>query len=1573
MTTAKRLLLTTLVAGLLPVWSQTTAPAFSPVTLPGGQVAVFYTSTAIGSALIGGAGPFTFDLSAGSLPPGIFLNSVTASLGGTPEFPGTYNFTVRVTDRLFRTATVTTALVVTNPVNLPVISTSSFPIGVVGSPYPATNITATGGTGTGYTFTMSGDPSPPGLVLSSAGVLSGTPLSPGDYPVSIEVRDSSGVLGYRNYMISVTEFYCPLGYTILGSPYSASVFTSPFNATSFAITSGVLPPGLSLNTTNGLVTGTTTSPGTFTFIVRATNSMAQQVSRSCSITPQTEMQLTSSRTTARVGSQYRSFVGAIGGVSAYSHSILTGSLPPGLTLDASTGFISGTPTTAGTNTARIRTQDSIGTANDLDLTIYVLARDFQPILRCPLPPVVPGRFYSSGLSLNSAANPVYSITGSLPPGLSLNTLTGQISGSPTGIGLYSFTASASIPGVGTVTASCSISIPESSIPDLNLACPDQSDIMVGEAYASPAIASGGRRPYQFSLSESSLPAGLSLNPNTGLVSGLLTAAIPNFTYVLRAVDATESFTVLSPPCATTVINSSPLTILTSALPNGSVGANYSADIQIGGGSSPFTASILTSLPPGLSFSVVGSQVRITGNPSQAGTTSFRLTVRDSVLQQAFRNYTINVAAPSEPLQLLTTVLNGATVGVNYSSGLDATGGAPPYRFSIVSGALPPGIALSAAGILLGQPTTAGTYRFDLEVIDSLGNREGRSLSLPVFQGNFRLGCPNLQTELGVPYSYPANVIGGSQPYSFYLASGQLPPGLILDSATGNISGRATAAGAFVFVFGVRDARQAQTQSLCSIGVLGGALRIISEGPISTKAAEPYQGQMDAAGGQPPYQWTLLNAAPEAGLVLAANGSFTGRATRKGIFAVTVQARDAIGATATKVLSVQSDDSTLTLSCPAITSFQLGVGATGQFVMTGGQAPYRLSLFSGSLPQGFVLNSSGSFAVTALQAGSFPAQFQAVDETNTAANVRCNFEITGEPFTITTDALPAGQVGNAYSAGISSRGGVGAVRYSLTSGGLPTGLDFDSSTGSITGSPEQEGTFAVGLSATDEVQRRASKTLSVSIEPGSLPFRITTASPLSDALVGRSYSQGFAAEGGKAPYAFSFAGVPAGLSTVGEGVSGTPSEAGQFTITVSARDASGATASKAFLLRVKADGLFILTDSLPDGVEGEPYGIGVIREGGHGPFSWSIVSGAIPPGVEFNPATGNFEGSPSRSGQYSMSVVVTDATGTTARRTYSFEVRPAGVDRLSITTDSLPNGNAGLPYSANIGATGGRSPYGWVISGDLPAGLSFSPDGAISGTPQVIGTSNFQITATDSLGLRASRVFSLTIGTATTPALSIESLPDATTANQTLPLTLRMASAFGVPISGRLTLNFLPDPSHGADDPSIRFASASRTLDFTIPAGSTAVTVTGSGSIATGTLAGTIRIDSVLNFAGASVPGPSRSIVIRRAAPTITSLTLTRSGSGLEVRIEGATNTRQLSEARVTFTAAGDVDLTTASQLTVNVSAAIQSWFASAASQPFGGRFALSLPFTVSGQASSITGVSVVITNGEGASAAATAN
>ncbi len=1600
----QRILLLSLLSGATPAFAQITVNSF---TFPTATKGASYGPHQLTASL----GLVNWSVSAGALPFGLTLSSagVVSGIVNSGISTGLYSFTARASTLVGQNSGFgerAFTINVVEPNGALQITTLSLPVVMVGNTFPPTQLAATGGSGTGYNFYFYSEGNPPGIAISSSGLLTSTITQPGNYSFAIGLNDNANGFTSRLYILSVADLACPTSYALVGSPYTSAFTTAPFPATLFSLASGQLPNGFSLAANTGQILGSGSAEGTFNFIITASDYTQRAVSKSCSITVQSVIQLSSPRTTARVGVPYSSAVGALGGIGPYNFSIVAGTLPQGLTLQTGTGLITGTPTTPGSAGYRVRVQDSQNLSADRDFTMYVVARNPPPTLRCPLPVAIAYDSYNSALSINISGNLSFAIQGTLPTGFSLNPATGRISGSTNQTGLFPFTASVSGPGFGPITTSCNLDVAESATANLNLACPDQSDLVIGEPYASPAIATGGRRPYTYSLYQSSLPPGLSLNAATGLVSGipfpqtyysysagepgakrgapLSASATPpekfatqNYTYLLRVVDGQGFSTITSAPyCGVAVADPPPLTFVTTSLPNGQVGSPYSTALLINGGFPPYNFSLTGSLPSGLTLNPYTGV--ISGLPLQPQSLTLRITVSDYLEQSVYRDYTLVIGLP-DPLRLLFNLFDTATVGVNFTQALQAAGGSPPYRFAISSGATAPGTTLSANGLISGVPTTAGNFRFDVVLSDNSGASTSGTYSLAVFQGNFRLGCPNAVADLGVPYSSAANVLGGSQPYLFSIADGRLPAGLTLDSASGSISGRPSASGPFIFTFGVSDARQARTQTQCSITVQSGALRMLTEGPISVKAGEDYTGTIEAAGGQGPYLFTLVNSVPESGFTLASNGGFTGRATKKGSYPTVIQVKDATGATASRSISTIAGDSTLTLSCPDITRLPLGVTTTGTFSIRGGLPAYRLSLLAGTLPSGFdftAQNSDGrpSFTVRPLATGTFESQFQAVDDTNTTVTTRCTFEVTGEPFVITTDSLPEATVGTAYSGAVASRGGVGRVRYSLSSSGLPEGLELDSNSGTIGGTPGQEGNFTIGVSASDEIQRRANKSLVLRIAAGPVRFRITTAAPLSDGLVGRAYSASFAADGGKAPYSWSIDGLPAGLTASGDSFSGTPTQAGETTIAVTARDAAGATASKSFLLRIKAGGLNITTDTLPDGVLGESYGLGVAADGGRLPLIWSVVSGIIPAGVSFDSNSGTFSGNAGASGQFAVALEVLDASGATARRAYNFEVRPPGVDRLQITTATLPNASAGVAYNTSVGAIGGRAPYTWSINGDLPPGLNFNPSGAISGTPTSISSLSFLVTVTDSLGLKLSRVLSLRVTTDTIPALSIDGLPDASTNNQNLPITLRLASAFGLPVTGRLTLSFVPDTIHNSDDPSIRFSNSARTIDFTIPAGSTQVSiVTANPAVTSGTLAGTIRIDSMLTFAGASASGPNRIVTVRRAVPIITNLRLTRTASALELRIEGSTNTRQLSEARITFTAAGSVDLTTASQLTVNVQAAIQTWFASASSQPFGGQFALVLPFTVTGDAANITGISAIIVNGEGPSLPSTAN
>ena len=145
------------------------------------------------------------------------------------------------------------------------------------------------------------------------------------------------------------------------------------------------------------------------------------------------------------------------------------------------------------------------------------------------------------------------------------------------------------------------------------------------------------------------------------------------------------------------------------------------------------------------------------------------------------------------------------MGVPYSSNLMATGGLPPYSFSI-TGSLPPGLTLNpSTGEIGGTPNTPGTFSFAPEMMDASGNPERNtvqsqcSITVTTPPGPLALACPTPNDEEGVRYSSSLVATGGTPPYTFSITSGSLPPGLSLNPASGAITGiDSTAAGQFPF-------------------------------------------------------------------------------------------------------------------------------------------------------------------------------------------------------------------------------------------------------------------------------------------------------------------------------------------------------------------------------------------------------------------------------------------------------------------------------------------------------------------------------------------------------------------------------------------------------------------------------------------------------------------------------------------------------------------------------------------------------------------------------------------------------
>ncbi len=365
--------------------------------------------------------------------------------------------------------------------------------------------------------------------------------------------------------------------------------------------------------------------------------------------------------------------------------------------------------------------------------------------------------------------------------------------------------------------------------------------------------------------------------------------------------------------------------------------------------------------------------------------------------------------------------------------------------------------------------------------------------------------------------------------------------------------------------------------------------------------------------------------------------------------------------------------------------------------------------------------------------------------------------------ITTSSLGAGSVGMAYSTALMASGGIPPYSWTLSSGTLPPSLSL-STAGVLSGTPMagDVGTYNLTFLVTDSGKATAltaTQALSLSVTPA--PAITFAATSLATADYKVAYSASVMASGGAGTLTYSLASgtLPAGLALSASGmITGTPTATGSFPFAVAAADAFGDKQMQSFTLKVVYPTLTISPASLPNAYVGVSYMQALTASGGSGAgFVWSVSSGStLPAGLSLS-AAGVLSGSPTTSGSSSFGVTVSDSAANTANQTYTLVIKPA----LAVTTaTTLPTGFVGTSYSQQLMATGGSGTgYAWsVATGALPAGLTLSSGGLITGSPTAAGAFSFSAKVLDSVGNAATANFTIQVYAAFTLSAPSATVP-----------------------------------------------------------------------------------------------------------------------------------------------------------------------------------------------------------------------
>ncbi|NPD16777.1 tandem-95 repeat protein [Xinfangfangia sp. D13-10-4-6] len=1101
----------------------------------------------------GGTQPYSFSLVDG---PAWLTVTPAGELRGTPPAAGLTGFKLRVTDAANATATNDYSINAVPP--KPVVGDTPLTVAANSRHNPVT-VTNTGGLITGFSFNQI-PAHGHAVITGGAAFYTPEPGFSGTDEFLLTPINDGGLGDIFRVMVTVEKPILKVGPDTLApvslgaavsAQFSADLGTAPYD---FVVASGQLPAGVTLSS-SGLLSGTATQAGKFTFTVQATdqyNATGQQT---------LDLDITEP---APIAADDTWTIPANSGATAVPLA-LTGGTATALTLVAppenGTANIDGTrityqpePGYSGPDSFAYQASNDAGPSGVARISIEVE----RPTLEVSPPALTTahvGIAYSQQLSSRHGTAPyTYAVTaGALPAGMSLSS-TGVLSGTGMVPDMYSFIVTAvdkyGASGIKHYDLSVTVLAPAASNSTLRLP------------------ANSGATPVTLNLS-GGVPATLAIaaqaTNGTATVNGTTITYQPNpgysgpdsFTYNATNDGGTSADAVVS-----VTVDPPQLTLSPAQLNQGQIGAAYSVQISASLGAAPYTYLVTAgTLPDGIQLDSDG---RLWGTPTAAGEASFTIEATDA-----------HGATGSQPLVL--DILIDAPIAAASTFTLPANSGATPVTLNL-SGGVPATLAIAAQATngtatvngttitYLPNPGYSGADSFTYNATNDGGTSADAVVSVTVDPPQLTLSPTQLnQGQIGAAYSVQISASLGAAPYTYQVSAGTLPDGIQLDS-DGRLWGTPTAAGEASFTIEATDAHGATgSQPL--------VLDILIDAPIA--AASTFS--LPANSGATAVPLNLSGGVP-ATLAIAAqatNGTATVNGTTityqpnpgySGPDSFTYNATNDGGTSANAVVSVTVDPPQLTLSPTQLNQGQVGAAYSVQISASLGAAPYTYQVAAGTLPDGIQLDSDGRLWGTPTAAGEASFTIEATDAHGATGS---------QPLVL--DILIDAPIAAASTLSLPANSGATPVTLNLSGGAVATlaiAAQATNGTAAVNGTtitylpnPGYSGPDSFTYSATNDGGTSSAALVSVTVEK---PLLSLTPASLASGVVGDAYLARFTADGGAGPYRFAQdAGeLPDGLSLAADGsLSGTPTEAGTFAFSIIATDAHGATGGLSLSLEI----------------------------------------------------------------------------------------------------------------------------------------------------------------------------------------------------------------------------------------------------------------------------------------------------------------------------------------------------------------------------------------------------------------------